>query len=250
MASRPLVSSFLVLLVAVLSGTVFLWGNPSGNRGNDRSHTYSSDIAIFVGTRPEVIKLAPVVDGLQQLGLAARVISTGQHSTMLKETADSVNLIFTDRLKWTRKSSDLKDLFAEIFKASYEYLLAERPRMVVIQGDTTTALAVGLAATHLQVEVAHVEAGLRTYDLGNPFPEESNRVHLDHLSSLLFAPTKIAESNLLNEGICPGRVFMVGNTVVDSLNKIRSSSGSQPVPKGTVRSIVDKYVVASVSPTL
>ena len=228
-----------ILLAVLLAAGIGFLGRMSDAIPDDRVRSYSNDVTVFVGTRPEVIKLAPVVEGLAHLGAPPRVVSTGQHATMLTETAQSVGLKFTDQLKWKRKSSDLKDLFAEIFKASYDYLRDERPRLVVIQGDTTTALAVGLAAAHLHVDVAHVEAGLRTFDPENPFPEETNRVHLDHLSSLLFAPTTIAESNLLNEGICPDRIFMVGNTVVDSLNKVRASVGPH---HGAVRSILQRYV--------
>jgi hypothetical protein len=236
----------LALLLALLVVVLLGWSGrhlliPEVNIIDDRVHSYSNDVTIFAGTRPEVIKLAPVVEGLVQVGIPPRVVSTGQHSSMLKEAADSLGLAFTDKLKWTRKSSSLKDLFAEIFKSTYDYLLEHRPRVVVIQGDTTTALAVGLAAKYLHVEIAHVEAGLRTFDAENPFPEETNRVLLDHMSSLLFAPTKIAESNLIDEGICPDRIFTVGNTVVDSLHKIRALNDGH----SWVRSVRTRYVTHS-----
>lgn len=174
-------------------------------------------VSVFVGTRPEAIKLAPVVSALHNQNICTHVVDTGQHSSMLRETAEAVGLLFTSNLRWKR-SDDIGDLFIKLFRKGYEFISVSKTDLVMVQGDTTTALAVALAASYLQVPVVHVEAGLRTYDFSNPFPEEINRRVIDHISSILFPPTDVALAALSREGIDRRKIFQVGNTVVDALH--------------------------------
>ena len=116
-----------------------------------------------------------------------------------------------------RKGQSLFDITTRSLQALEENLKRERPDIILVQGDTTTAFVASLAAYYLQIRVGHIEAGLRTFDKYNPFPEEINRHLIDVISDFCFAPTDIARDNLLQEGIPPERIFVTGNTVIDAL---------------------------------
>lgn len=177
-------------------------------------------ILVVYGTRPECIKLAPLIKLLkQQPEFKTTVISTGQHTNLLSQTEKSLNLVPDLKLNIGRNNQTLTQTFASGMSEFNTTCLVEKPDLVIVQGDTSTAVSVALAAFYLQISVAHVEAGLRTGNLNSPFPEEANRKIIDHLSTLLFPPTDISSNNLKNEGIIKN-VYVVGNTIVDAFNSI------------------------------
>ena len=171
------------------------------------------------GTRPEAIKLAPVIQELRRRAdrFTCRVCVTAQHREML----DQVLRIFSIRahhdLNIMQSGQSLEQITSRVLTGMKEVLKEERPDMVVVQGDTTTTFAAALAAYYEGIPVAHVEAGLRTWQKYSPFPEEINRRLTTHLGDLHFAPTEQARKNLTREGIDSGNVVVTGNTVIDSL---------------------------------
>ncbi len=176
-------------------------------------------VLVVFGTRPEAIKMAPVVAALRDRpdAFAVRTCATAQHREMLDQVLAVFGIIPDIDLNLMQPGQTLSALGARVLTALDEVLVAEQPDWVLVQGDTTTVMMAALAAQHRQVKVGHVEAGLRTYDRRNPFPEEMNRVVADHVSDLCFAPTEVARGNLLAEGIPPERVVVTGNTVIDAL---------------------------------
>jgi UDP-N-acetylglucosamine 2-epimerase (non-hydrolysing) len=173
------------------------------------------------GTRPEAIKLAPVLTELHKFPqIESRVCITAQHREML----DQVLKIFEIRpdydLNLMRPNQSLCQVTADVLVSLEPVVQKEKPDVVITQGDTTTALIASLAAYYAQIQVARVEAGLRTYDKYSPFPEEINRLLADALADLHFAPTERAKQNLLREGIASEKVFVTGNTVIDALQYI------------------------------
>ncbi len=171
------------------------------------------------GTRPEAIKMAPVVRALQQFPdqFIVRTCATAQHREMLDQVLNVFGITPDIDLDLMQPDQSLSSLAARVFAALDPVLLAEKPDWVLVQGDTTTVMAAALAAQHRQIRVGHVEAGLRTHDRRNPFPEEMNRVVTDHVSDLCFAPTEATRQNLLREGIDEARIIVTGNTVLDAL---------------------------------
>lgn len=187
-------------------------------------------VAVVVGTRPEVIKLAPVVLALRQSRqLAPVVISTGQHRTMLDQSLAVFGIAPDRDLDLMMPGQSLEDLTARALVAMKEALAAIEPCWVVVQGDTTTALAAAMAAFYARVPVAHVEAGLRSGERYSPFPEEVNRRMIDQIAELLLAPTRSAADHLLAEGFAPASVHVTGNTVVDALLAVRERIRLDPV---------------------
>ncbi len=177
--------------------------------------------------------MAPVVAALARRpeAFAVRVCATGQHREMLDQVHDLLGLRPDLDLRLMRHDQTLNGLSAAALAAMDEVLAAESPDWLLVQGDTTTAMAASLAAFHRRVRVGHVEAGLRTGDLGRPFPEEANRRVIDLLATALFAPTGRAREALLAEGHAPERVHVVGNTVIDALRAI-SAGIAGPPPAG------------------
>lgn len=174
---------------------------------------------VIVGTRPEAIKLAPVIHKLKSYPAEAQVsvCSTGQHRQMLDQVLDLFQIRPETDLALMRENQTPSQVAAGVFATLDPLLASNPPDWMLVQGDTTTVMAATLAAFHRKVRVAHVEAGLRTYDRENPFPEEMNRVVADHVCDLHFAPTVQARANLLAEGIREQSVFVTGNTVIDAL---------------------------------
>jgi len=175
-------------------------------------------ILVVYGTRPEAIKLAPVVKALEaSSSLDPVVVVTGQHRHML----DQVNTLFDIKpahdLDLLKDRPDLTGITTRSLEGLGEVLGAERPDLVVVQGDTTTVFAAALAAFYAKVPVAHVEAGLRTGDRYNPFPEEINRRLTSAMTTLHLAPTPTSRANLLAEKIDPTSIVVTGNTVIDAL---------------------------------
>src|SRR5574337_112142 len=187
-------------------------------------------ISVF-GTRPEAVKMAPVVAELRQHPqIESKVLVTAQHREMLDQVLDIFGITPDYDLDVMQEDQTPIDVAAEVLQRIQPILRDERPDWILVQGDTTTVLAAALAAFYSGARVGHVEAGLRTYDRHNPFPEEINRVLADHLSDLHFAPTETAKQALLKEGISPQRIHVTGNTVIDALRVIvaRPANGSSP----------------------
>jgi len=176
-------------------------------------------ILFIFGTRPEAIKLCPVIRRLR-VGcdaLEPRVCVTAQHRSMLDQVLACFDVSPDHDLNLMTPDQTLAQITGRVLTAVDPILMAERPAMVVVQGDTTTTMAAALAAFYRGIPVAHVEAGLRTGDLARPFPEELNRVVTGRVADLHFAPTDRARRNLLAEGTPAERIFITGNSGIDAL---------------------------------
>lgn len=175
-------------------------------------------ILLCFGTRPEAIKMAPVYHALkEQKGFEILVCVTAQHREMLDQVLDFFEIIPDYDLDLMQANQTLNQLSASILSAIDVVLLDAKPDLVLVHGDTTTSSMVALAAFHLGIQVGHVEAGLRTYNKQNPFPEEINRQITSRIAHVHFTPTSAATQNLLNEGILQEDVVQTGNTVIDAL---------------------------------
>jgi len=189
---------------------------------------------LFVfGTRPEAIKLGPVIRAALASGLAARVCVTAQHRAMLDQVLACFQVRPDYDLNLMQPGQTLASLTARALEALDPVLVVENPAMVVVQGDTTTTMTAALAAFYRHIPVAHVEAGLRTGDLCQPFPEEWNRVATSRLAAIHFAPTEGARRNLLAEGVPADRVLVTGNTGIDAvLQTVQAlDAGALPRPE-------------------
>jgi UDP-N-acetylglucosamine 2-epimerase (non-hydrolysing) len=180
-------------------------------------------VMVVVGTRPEVIKMAPVVRELQRwpTRFETVLVSTAQHRELLAQALDAFDLRPAVDLELMSVNQGLGDFAARCLTAITATLHQVRPHAVLVQGDTTTVTATALAATYQQIRVGHVEAGLRSHDRDNPFPEELNRRVASTLADLHFAPTGLARENLLHEGVKAADIVVTGNTIVDALRSIR-----------------------------
>jgi len=180
------------------------------------------NIVVFAGTRPEIIKLAPVIKLLkEEKRVNSYFVLTGQHKELIKPFLKDFDLVPDHELNSMWKGQGLNQLLSKILlEVEHVFDFHYKPDLVVVQGDTTSALGVAIAAFHRRIPIAHVEAGLRTWDYKEPFPEEMNRVVIDDIADLLFAPTPNAEKAL---GLKSGRILLTGNTVVDALKMIQDS---------------------------
>ncbi len=177
----------------------------------------SKKIALIVGTRPEVIKLAPLYRELQSRSeFSPLLIASGQHESMAAQAFEAFDIAPDSQLQLMDKAQSPNSFLSKLLARLPEELSTHSPDLVVVQGDTTTAFGAALAAFHLQIPVAHVEAGLRTGNLNSPFPEEMNRTAIARVAKFHFAPTKRALENLAQED-APGEYFLVGNTAVDAV---------------------------------
>lgn len=174
-------------------------------------------LLLCFGTRPEAIKMAPVIHELDRQKMVYEICLTAQHREMLDQVTDFFGIKPDYDLNLMKPGQHLNSLSATILSAMDEVLNKVGPDMVLVQGDTTTAFVVALAAYNRGIKVAHIEAGLRTYDLKAPFPEEGNRQLISRIASKHFAPTQMAKEYLLKEGIAENLITLTGNTVVDAL---------------------------------
>jgi UDP-N-acetylglucosamine 2-epimerase (non-hydrolysing) len=183
-------------------------------------------VFITFGTRPEAIKMAPVVLELHRRGLF-RVVTclTGQHREMLDQVIEVFGIPVDNDLRVMRERQTLGHITSAVLKGLDPLLASTRPDIVLVHGDTTTTFAAALAAFYQQIPVAHVEAGLRTDDIYNPYPEEMNRRLADRLSAVFYAPTVAARAALIGEGASRERILVTGNTVIDAL---LSAAGKEP----------------------
>ena len=186
-------------------------------------------IMLIFGTRPEAIKICPLVLELKKReGLETVVCVTAQHRQMLDQVLEAFRIVPDYDLNIMKDRQTLFDLTVNILSAVREVLEKERPDVVLVHGDTSTAFVSSLACFYLGIPVGHVEAGLRTYNLQSPFPEEFNRQAVGIISRYHFAPTPLARSNLLREGKPESSVFVTGNTVIDALRQTVRADYSHP----------------------
>ena len=175
-------------------------------------------IMLVFGTRPEAIKMCPLVNELKRRkGFDVIVCVTGQHRQMLDQVLNAFGVIPDYDLSIMKSGQTLFDITTEILSTIKDVLSHEQPDVVLVHGDTSTTFVTALACFYLQIPVAHVEAGLRTYNLSSPFPEEFNRQAVGIVSSFNFAPTETAKQNLLNEKKDEQTIFVTGNTAIDAL---------------------------------
>lgn len=193
-------------------------------------------MAVIVGTRPEVIKLAPLIHRLQESPiLSPVVVATAQHRGLLDQAFDDLDVRADVDLDLMTPRQTLAGFASRCFTALDEVMGELDPDVVVIEGDTTTVMVAGIVSFYRQIPVCHVEAGLRSFDLGSPFPEEMHRVVVGRLADLHFAPTGSARDNLLREGVDPSRVVVTGNTVIDALLEMVGRIGAgRPTTDGAI----------------
>lgn len=186
-------------------------------------------LSIF-GTRPEAVKMGPVVRALERHEqIESYVCVTAQHRQMLDQVLDLFDIQPDIDLDLMRPNQSLAELTANIFSHLDPVIAKINPDWILVQGDTTTAMVAGMAAFYRRIRLGHVEAGLRTFDKWQPFPEEVNRRMISVVSDLNFAPTEYNRQNLLREGVADDRICVTGNPAVDALQTI----GSHPVPPET-----------------
>lgn len=179
-------------------------------------------ILIVFGTRPEAIKMAPVVNALSASpNIDCKVAVTAQHRQMLDQVLELFDIRPDYDLDIMKNNQDLFDITSRVLLGMRDVLTDCQPDVVLVHGDTTTCFAASLAAFYQQIPVGHVEAGLRTGDMLRPFPEEANRSLVGRIASYHFAPTEKAKNNLLAEGIASEKIWVTGNTVIDALLKVQ-----------------------------
>lgn len=175
-------------------------------------------ISIVFGTRPEAIKLIPVILKLKEVSeFDVNICVTAQHREMLDQVLEIFNIVPDTDLDLMKSNQTLSSLTSTIISSIDKYFEEYKPDVVIVQGDTTTVMSVSIAAFYRKIKVAHVEAGLRTFKKYSPFPEEMNRVITSRISEFHFAPTEISKNNLLKEGISEEDIHITGNTVIDTL---------------------------------
>lgn len=175
-------------------------------------------VMLVFGTRPEAIKMCPLVKELKsRAGIQTLVCVTGQHRMMLDQVLAAFGVTPDYDLSVMKENQTLFDITANVLTGMKEVLEQTSPDMVLVHGDTSTTFAAALAAFYLQIPVGHVEAGLRTYNIHSPYPEEFNRQAVGSLTSCHFAPTIAAKENLLREGKKEDTIFVTGNTAIDAL---------------------------------
>lgn len=188
-------------------------------------------IMLVFGTRPEAIKMAPLVKAFQSYpqDFDTIVCVTGQHREMLDQVLSIFDIRPDYDLNIMKQGQDLYDVTSKVLLGMRNVLKEVQPHVVLVHGDTTTSTAAALAAFYQQIPVGHVEAGLRTHNIYSPWPEEMNRQITSRIASYNFSPTTLSRQNLLDEGVVADRIFVTGNTVIDALhmvvNKIKCDNG-------------------------
>ena len=186
-------------------------------------------VMFIFGTRPEAIKMCPLIMELRQRGkIRTLVCVTGQHGQLVDEVLDAFDIVPDYDLAVMREHQTLSGVTEAVLSGMSKVLDDAEPELALVHGDTTTTFAAALACFYAGIPVGHVEAGLRTYDLHSPFPEEFNRQSVDIISTLLFAPTEEAKQRLIREGKDPKRVFVTGNTGIDALKTTVKSDYTHP----------------------
>lgn len=195
--------------------------------------TNTSDIKtvmVVFGTRPEAIKMCPLVNELKSRnGINTIVAVTGQHREMLDQVLNTFGVIPDYDLSIMQKNQTLFDITVKVLEGMKKIIEECKPDIILVHGDTSTSFSTALAAYYLGVKVGHVEAGLRTYNIHSPYPEEFNRQGIGIVSEMNFAPTVTAKENLIREGKDPSTIFVTGNTVIDALKTTHQDDYSHPV---------------------
>ena len=202
-------------------------------------------VMTVIGTRPEAIKMAPVIKSLMNHSGEVRsvVCVTGQHREMLDQALKIFGIVPDYDLNLMNPNQSLSRLTANVLTALDEVMTVEKPDWALVQGDTTTAMVASLVAYYHRIKLGHVEAGLRTNDKFQPFPEEINRRIADILADAYFAPTQNSRMNLLREGIRPESVVVTGNTVVDALMMIAQRVSGRPLDSRISMSIKNRLLI-------
>ena len=186
-------------------------------------------VMIVFGTRPEAIKMCPLVIELEKRQEIQTIVTvTGQHRQMLDQVLSAFHIVPDYDLSIMKPNQSLFDITSDILSSLKDVLLKEKPDLVLVHGDTSTTFVTALACFYLQIPVGHVEAGLRTYNVYSPFPEEFNRQAVSIISRYNFAPTQLAATNLIKEGKDPTTIYVTGNTVIDAMQHTVFSGYSHP----------------------
>ena len=186
-------------------------------------------VMIVFGTRPEAIKMCPLVNELKSReNIITKVCVTGQHRQMLDQVLAVFNVVPDYDLSIMKDKQTLFDITTNILNRIREVLETEKPDVVLVHGDTSTTFVTALACYYLQIPVGHVEAGLRTYNIYSPYPEEFNREAVGIISQYNFAPTEVSKQNLIREGKKPETIYVTGNTVIDALKTTVREDYSNP----------------------
>lgn len=186
-------------------------------------------IVVIAGTRPEAIKVAPIVKELKKYShIETLLCNTGQHKQMIDETFADFQLVPDISLDVMSPNQTLSSLTAKLFVALESVFDEQKPDWVVVQGDTTTVMVSAMCAFYKNIKIAHVEAGLRSFNSRAPFPEEINREIVTRVADLHFAPTRNAYANLIRESVDPNKAFITGNTVIDALIWVRDFLKDKP----------------------
>jgi len=198
---------------------------------------------IVFGTRPEAIKMAPLVHALRkQDDLETKVCVTAQHRHMLDQVLQIFRITPDVDLNVMKDGQDLTDVTVRVLEGMKRVLREVRPAAVLVHGDTTTAFCAALSAFYAGIPVGHVEAGLRTFDLRAPFPEEFNRQVVGRVAQWHFAPTAQSRANLLGEGVAPERIFVTGNTVIDALFQALESIDRDPQRRDVLEETITRML--------
>lgn len=202
------------------------------------SDNQKKKIAIIFGTRPEFIKLAPVIRAIESSSLLESVvINSSQHTDLLDPFVRTFGIKVDHDLQVMRESQSPSQVLSRLLPMVEAVLQKEKPDVVIVQGDTTTALGGALSAFHEKIPVGHVEAGLRTDDIRSPFPEEVNRRLISRIAEFHFAATEANVSNLTEENVPPDQIWLTGNPVVDSLHWILENRS----PSAKIQELLEKY---------
>jgi UDP-N-acetylglucosamine 2-epimerase (non-hydrolysing) len=207
-------------------------------------------VAIIIGTRPEAIKMASVYTACRAAdGIEPVLVSTGQHREMLAQVLDVFGLTADIDLGLMSQNQTLAGLTARLFDALDGMLQEVQPDIVLVQGDTTSVMCGAISSFYRNIPVGHVEAGLRTGDLRQPFPEEANRVIASKVTTYHFAPTERSRQNLLNEGVDESAVFVTGNTVIDSLFLEVERQKSDPAIRAAIETHLASLLIDAGAPS-
>lgn len=182
------------------------------------------------GTRPEAIKMAPLVKELEKReNIKSIVCVTAQHREMLDQVLNIFDIKPDYDLNIMKQGQTLSEITSRVLMGLEEVIQKENPNIILVHGDTTTTFASSLAAFYNKIDIGHVEAGLRTYNKYSPFPEEANRIMVDRISDLYFAPTEVSKDNLLKENIDSNKIFITGNTAIDAMKYTVNDNYNNPL---------------------
>ena len=205
-------------------------------------HTRKHHVAVILGTRPEAIKLFPVIAALrEEPALRVTVIATAQHREMLDQVLAMADIVPDHDLAVMQPGQTLDSLTARLLERIGGVLDSEKPDRVIVQGDTATAMAGALAAFYRRIPVAHVEAGLRSHNIYHPWPEEVNRKIVGTIADLHFAPTEKAAEALRRENVAQSAIHVTGNTVIDALFATRDRVRANPALASRIQPVLDQF---------